>query len=377
MFHRVSYLGYYVLKGLVLKKYFFLFVCMIIFTGCATLKIGKPVDNPSPKITSWIAFWDWDRGVKSIQKNSDIITEIMPFWYDMDSTGNLFPSQGIPEMREQGLLKSMNEKKFVEYCHRRGIKVIPLISNEFNKFHVHEMLSNNSIRQYHLENIVNLVVENQYDGIDIDYEGMMKEDRNLYSYFLRDLAERLHGYGKILSVAVHAKVSEPGGWDSNIAHDYPAIGHVVDRVRIMAYDHHWSGGEPGCIQPLDWIEQIVNFAVTVIPPEKIYLGIGIYGIDWGSPKDREAMYHDAVRIARENKSAIQWDLLSKENWFTYTEESTYSNRTVWFQDGKSFSYRWDLVRRYKLGGISFWRIGGEDPQTWRIIRADKDILKID
>src|SRR5208283_998579 len=114
----------------------------------------------------------------TVRKNSDIISELMPFWYDMDSTGAIFDSEGIPEMREKGLLKNMDQKKFVEYCHHHHIKVIPLISNEFKKQSVHAVLSNDTIRQRHIENIVTLVMMNNYDGVDIDYEEMMQEDRD-------------------------------------------------------------------------------------------------------------------------------------------------------------------------------------------------------
>lgn len=357
-----------------MKKIALLVTCIIIvITGCVTVKFTPPEPEYQPKITAWMAFWDWDRAMVTVRKNSDIISELMPFWYDMDSTGAIFDSDGIPDMRQKGLLKNMDQKKFVKYCHRNHIKVIPLISNEFKKQSVHAVLSNETIRWRHIENILTLVTTNNYDGVDIDYEGMMKQDRDPYSAFLKDLSERLHENGKLLSVAVHAKTSEPGNWDSNIAHDYAAIGKVADRVRIMAYDNHWSGGEPGPIAPVDWINDIVAFAVTVIPPEKIYLGFPIYGINWGKPKDGEAMYDDAMNLKKKYHATLNWDTTSLENWFTYTDETTFSNRTVWFSNGRSFNPRWNLVKLYHLGGVSFWRFGGEDPQMWRIIRSDRFI----
>ncbi len=356
-----------------MKKIIYMGFLVLILAGCVTVKLTKPEPEYQPKITAWMAFWDWDRAMVTVRKNSDIISELMPFWYDMDSTGAIFDSQGIPEMREKGLLKTMDQKKFVDYCHRNHIKVIPLISNEFKKESVHNVLFNDMIRERHIENIVTLVMMNNYDGVDIDYEEMMMQDRDPYSTFLKELADRLHAKNKILSVAVHAKTLEPGTWEGNIAHDYLAIGKAVDRVRIMAYDNHWSGGEPGPIAPIDWINDIVAFAVTVIPPEKIYLGFPIYGTNWGKPKDQEAMYVDATNLMKKYHATLNWDTTSQESWFTYTDETTFSSRTVWFSNGQSFNPRWNLVKYYHLGGVSFWRIGGEDPRVWRIIRSDRFI----
>ena len=137
-----------------MKKIILSSVLVLMLAGCVTVKLTKPEPEYQPKITAWMAFWDWDRAMITVRKNSDIISELMPFWYDMDSTGAIFDSEGIPEMREKGLLKNMDQKEFVEYCHHHQIKVIPLISNEFKKQSVHAVLSNDSIRQWHIENIV-------------------------------------------------------------------------------------------------------------------------------------------------------------------------------------------------------------------------------
>ena len=341
-------------------------------SGCTGIHwLRNTSTDKIPEVTGWIAFWDWDRGVESLDKHRDLFSEVMPFWYDMTSTGDLTDSQGIPEMRKAGKLPTMDREKFTEYCHRNKIKIVPLLSNKFDKKLTHTVLSNPTATRNFVKQVVTLVRDKGYDGIDLDYEGMMKEDRDPYSAVLKDLAAELHSRGKILSVTVHAKFSEPGSWDANIAHDYRAIGAVADRVRIMAYDHHYSGGAPGCIAPIDWIAKILDFAVTVIPREKIYIGIGIYGINWGKPKEEEAMFQTVQKDLARYKVKTHWDEQSKEPWFTFTNPTTFSNRTVWFSNSRSFSYRWDLVKRYHIGGISFWRLGGEDPGIYKIMEADR------
>ena len=339
--------------------------------GCLRMRMIQPYSGPLPKVTAWIAFWDWNRGIETIDAHPGMFSEVFPFWYDMDSTGRVFYAQGMPRPGAASRPLSMNEKRFVKYCHARGIKVLPLISNEFDKKRTHAVLNDDTIRRRHIDNILALVDKYDYDGIDIDYEGMLGIDREPFSRFMKELSDELHQRGKLLSAAVHAKFSEPGSWDANIAHDYKSLGQSCDRIRIMAYDHHYSGGEPGCIAPTDWMEDILKFAVTQIPPEKIYFGVGIYGINWGKPKDTEGMYTTAMRLSQKYNTPVNWDEKSQENWFTFTDPSTGNQRTVWFFDARSFAARWEMIKKYHIGGVSLWRIGGEDPAMWKMIEEDR------
>jgi spore germination protein YaaH len=371
-----------------MKKYLFIFI-PIFLSGCITgVSLHHPVSKYVPQVSVWLPFWDWERTVGSFRKNKDLINEVIPFWYDVTSTGTLVPAQGISEMIAAGKL-NLDYAQFVTDAHRMGAKVLPLVSNEFNGNLIHQILSNAPLRNQHIQNIVQLVFENHYDGIDIDYEGMLGADRALYPEFLQELATQLHRKNKKLSVCVHAKTSEPGGWDAVIAQDYQAIGRYADTVRIMGYDFHYAGGDPGAIAPLDWVEKVLKFAVTKIPAEKISLGIPIYGINWYDRdtsgrvesltrpnvglKDEEAMYLDAVVLAKQYHARIHFDEPGQSHWFTYTDASTGIKRTVWFESHFGFKSRWELAKQYKVAGISLWRIGGEDPKLWQYLRSDKFI----
>jgi spore germination protein YaaH len=323
-----------------------------------------------PNIAVWVAFWDWRDACTTLDTQSKTIKEVMPFWYDMDSTGEIFYSEGIPHLISAGRL-DLDTRQFTRECQAKGMKVLPLISNEFDKQRVHNLLSDPASRQRHIDNILQLIRLNGYDGVDIDYEGLKKEDREAYALFLMELGKALHQEKKLLSVAIAAKTSEPGNWDSVIALDYKAIGKAADRVRIMAYDYHYSGGEPGPIAPLSWVRNILEFSTKEIPPQKIWLGIGAYGIDWGPGKDRELTYTGATALAAKYQAVPQWDPDWSETWFTYTEESTLSQRTVWFQESQSFQKRWEFCKKFKIGGVSIWRIGGEDPEIWEFLRKQE------
>jgi spore germination protein len=364
-----------------------LILIVALLTGCLYgVYLHQPVSKQIPQVSVWLPFWDWDRTTASLWKNKDLINEAIPYWYDITTSGTLVPAQGIPEMIAAGKL-NLDYQAFVDEAHRYRIKVLPLISNEFNGKLVHQILTDDTTRTQLIKNIVNLAIDNHYDGVDLDFEGMLAVDRTLYPEFLKELAIELHRKNTKLSVCVHAKTKEPGGWDAVIAQDYQAIGTYADAVRIMGYDYHYAGGEPGAIAPLDWVEKVMQFAITKIPSNKISLGIPIYGINWydrntagwGKPmvtplpeiKDEEGMFLDAVALAKLYHTPIQFDEPSQEHWFSYTDASTGIKRTVWFESHLGFRSRWELAKHFRVGSISLWRIGGEDPKLWQYIRTDK------
>ena len=79
---------------------------------------------------------------------------------------------------------------------------------------------------------------------------------------------------------MHAKTTDTGYDQRNLAQDYAALGHSADRVVVMAYDWHWAFSAPGPIAPTWWVDDVLDYATSVVPPEKLALGVGLYGYDW-------------------------------------------------------------------------------------------------
>ncbi|MHB8125233.1 MAG: glycosyl hydrolase family 18 protein [Desulfitobacteriaceae bacterium] len=154
------------------------------------------------------------------------------------------------------------------------------MTNAFDSQLISTVLNDPVIRQRHVQAIVNKVSQMNYEGIDIDYENLFVRDREVFVVFLQELKTALSGLNKVLVVTVHAKTDPTGIWSGAEAHDYVVIGQSADIVRIMGYDFHWQGSTPGSIAPADWVEAVLAYAVSVIPRNKIELGIPTYGYDW-------------------------------------------------------------------------------------------------
>ncbi|HWQ14196.1 MAG TPA: glycosyl hydrolase family 18 protein, partial [Roseiflexaceae bacterium] len=320
-----------------------------------------------PKTGRYIAAWLPDSfgsiNRQSFEANADILDEISPFWYRPSPRGNLLFGS---EARDQTL---------VELARSKNVLVIPTVHNVVaGDDPVPGILRQEELRARHIEHIVDEVVTYGYDGIDIDYEFLDSSLRAEYTAFMVALADALHAQGKLLTVAVHAKDCDYCGLGG--FQDWAALGQVVDRLRIMTYDYHWRGGGPGPVAPVYWVERVANYAKTVVDPAKVVVGVPFYGYNWPNDGSESArgqtweMIDEIIRTYNLNVNLLERDEngLVQENWITYSSRGG-GRRTVWFSTASGLDAKLRLVQQLDLAGIAIWRLGGEDPRSWEVVRA--------
>lgn len=325
---------------------------------------------PLNRVAAWLpTSWDAARARASWEANRAYIHELSPVWYQLarSGDGSINPYEGA------------RDATLVTEAQAQSTLVIPLVNNAyddagFDAAPVSAMIHDPARRAAHIAALVNEAVTYGYDGIEIDYESLNGEtDREAFSLFIEELAAALHAQGKLLAIAVHPKTSEPGTWAGPQAQDWRRLGAAVDRFRVMTYDYHWSGSDPGPIAPLWWMEDVLDFATSVVPPNKVYVGLNLYGHDWGGGPSSDSLVWESVQrlitthdITRQWQERDGWRRRVAEPWFTYTDASG-QRHEVWYADGASIEARLGLVGRYGLGGIALWRLGGEDPACWQAI----------
>jgi len=307
----------------------------------------------SYQVGAWLVWWDQDKGVETLRENASLITGVKPFWYQVEEDGAIERYSGA------------EDEEIISFAKENGIKIIPVISNNHQPELVEPIISSKKLTQTHIQNIVNLIKAKDYDGIEIDYESLKASDRKDFSTFMRNLSEAIHAEGKILTAAVHAKTKEPGSWSGPQAQDWKVLGDVCDQVKIMTYDYHWATSEAGAIAPLAWVEEVIKFAVSKIPKDKIYLGVPFYGYDWVGKQAVGLTWEDTQELIARYKASPKRDPTSKELRFSYRKEG--KRHEVWFNDSTSVRAKLDLVKKYKLVGIGIWRIGQEDPEIWSVV----------
>jgi spore germination protein len=316
-----------------------------------------------PKTGRYISAWLPDSfdsvNRQSFEANADILDEVSPFWYSANARGDILHGSDA------------RDKTLVELAHSKNVLVIPTIHNILTTDPVPSIIRSPERRARHIRNIVDEVLANNYDGIDIDYELLDSSLRPDYSAFITDLAKELHAQGKLLTIAVHAKTADYGGLGG--FQDWAVLGQAVDRLRIMTYDYHWRGGGPGPVAPIYWVRAVADYAKTVVDPAKVVIGVPFYGYNWPPGGDAIAQtWTDINDLIQSNKLEVNLresdsNGLVEENWITYS--SRLGRRTVYFATSRSLDAKIDLVQQLDLAGIAIWRLGGEDPRNWQVIRG--------
>lgn len=319
---------------------------------------GPPV---VPKRIGYVPYWDQQRAFDVVRRHPDLFDEISPVWYSLDPTGEVVLADDEHVTVDRAAVRDLQ---------KLGITIIPTVTNlrqgDWQPGLVSDMLRDRAAMRAHVRALVELAVGEGYDGIDIDYESLRAEDRTPFSTFLRELGHALRAEGKVLTAAVHPKTSEAGDGDHNLAQDYRAIGAAVDQVRVMTYDYSWETSPPGPIAPAGWVEEVIAWTVTQIPAEKVILGIVLLGYDWADGRGTTVDFAQAQAQARHEGATVQ-RAADGSPWYRYRDSSGVDHE-VWYEDAASVRAKVDLVSRYGLGGAFCWRLGGEDPKVWPILR---------
>jgi spore germination protein YaaH len=235
--------------------------------------------NPNRFVSGWVPYWGATEGRAGFMdpNATTMFQDISPFWYTALPDGTI------------GLVGTASAlKTTVDAAHAQGLTVLPSITDGSGKWMMGTViLANTTSRTQHVQNIVNLVMSNNFDGIDLDYEGFAFDDgRDSWEFtkpvwvgFINELASALHANGKLLSVTI------PPTWmEVNVVRGYPVyapqeIGAVADRIRLMVYD--WSVSSPGPISPMTWVDRVIAYNGPIVPNQKLQLGVPAYGRNWG------------------------------------------------------------------------------------------------
>jgi spore germination protein YaaH len=213
-------------------------------------------------------------------------------------------------------------------------------------------------------------------GVDVDWEAVKRSERDAFSAFVEDLARRLHRDGRLIAVDVYPKTREPGGWDGPQGQDWERLGRAVDQFRVMTYNYSGSWSGPGPLSPPDWMDRVLDFAETQVPPRRIVMGLGFYGREWRGSTTADLVWDDvsAIRATlhpRETRTA------SRELYLAYERDG--AAHEVFFPDAPAVRAKLEMLlsRHPHMRGVYAWQMGQEDPRVWRVLaralhRATRD-----
>lgn len=268
-------------------------------------------------------------------------------------------------IRRNGTIERLNDDELIERANNAGVAPLMVLSNiqregNFSGELANSILGYNQMQNVLIDNIMATIKEKGYRGVNIDFEYVYLSDRENYNRFLRKLKERLNEDGYILTTAVAPKISGNQPGDTYQGHDYVTHGEVADKVIIMTYEWGYTFSEPMPVAPIRQVERVLQYATSVMPSDKILMGMPNYGYDWALPyvpgqRARAISNIEAIRLATRAGAKIEYNNEAQSPYFYYYDIRG-NTHIVWFDDPKSIQKRLELVGQYNLGGVSFWTL---------------------
>jgi spore germination protein YaaH len=302
--------------------------------------------------------------------NAKGLTTISPTWFAL--------------MDNEGTVSSLASQTYVNYAHQLGLEVWGLVAdfnNERISVDVNTLLSYTSKREKIINQLIAAAIENNLDGINVDFELISKDGAIHFLEFLRELSIKCRNNGLVLSVDNYVPT------DSSLYYNRGEEGAVADYLIIMGYDEHYSGSvEAGSVASIGFVRDGVEKTLEEVPAEKVILAVPFYTRLWSeTPKTEEeiAASSDTEEFVSYNldsqvysmaktetflssrSTEVVWDEESGQNYLEYEENGvTYK---MWIEDEKSIEEKLKVMKEQKLAGVSAWKLGLEKSSIWDTI----------
>ena len=356
---------------------------------------------PRKILTGWIPYYSMKTALPDVLNNADLIKEVMPFWYTLKYNGKTKAPEILDLYSPANPSVPISEP--LTALRNANLQIIPTITDGTSKGVLAGLLKNPASRTQVVNVIMNLVRTNNYDGIDIDFEGFAFVDANttwtatapLWTAFIKELSVALRAEDKLLSVSTPYVLNPADKQKGYYVYAWAAIASSIDKLRIMTYDY--SVAKVGPIGPITWTERTVQYAISIMPASKVFVGVPGYGRDWvtavagvcpanvansvkAGAKAATFVMRDAASLAATYGATPVYNEQFGEVTFTYQKvyngttagglaTSCTASRTAWYQDNRSWALRAALVTKYRIGGITAWTFGMEEPLAMEAIRT--------
>lgn len=295
-------------------------------------------------------------GLRSIEHNADKLDYVMPCLLKYITDGALT------------ICETEQTSELFALCHEKGIPMMPLTAGDPEI--VASMLESPSKKKAHIAALIDYIQDRGFTGLDVDYEFLPEEMKDPYTAFIKELVAEFDKYGKLVSIALHPKVRPDDPWSTGArAQDWKALVNYAHILRVMCYDQYcpvYKYPDSGPVSTLAWSEAVINYAVSVIPLDKLIMGIPFYGVDFDTidhTKSRWIFYREATELREKYKAREEWSELFGAPHFEYTDDTSHIHE-VWYENGRSVSGKVSIASRYGVRGISCWAIADEDPDVW-------------
>lgn len=359
-------------------------------------------------IGGWVPYWKAKEAIADATAHIDQIDHISPFSWELDHKCNLYN----PFARNR-----THWDPFFELCRSKHIKIVPTIFWT-NTRAMDACLTHPEKSEQHINQIVSLVLKEKMDGININYERVSSGNRVHFLDFIQKLSQQLHAHNLVFYCTMGARTGDrtvgvlynkhkqpeqlaaPKDKFKNVSVSLsPGTGEEAARFKaelikccdlffIMGYDE-WGKPFHYDKEALkskyymshashQWIEQAIQYSLTYVPAEKLMLGLPSYALEFHIirkptgeidrfKKSKNLTTRDAIALAQKH-NITPTHTNGHEKCFIYSHHG--QDRYVCYLDSEGVADRVDLVKKYGIKGLYFFKIdAGHEPGMWSVLKT--------
>ncbi len=303
----------------------------------------------NPEISGWVAWWKEDEGMDLINRHNSQISSISPFCFIVNDS-----------LEVENKCKKLLNKDVVLQYKDAGIKVIPTLGSDIRYEQWTPLLTNDTGIKQLAEYLSTQIADIGADGIDLDIEGIEESDRDRFTRMVEIFNDVFSSRGQHLSVTIHAQDGK-NFYKITKGQDIRAIGRLADEVRIMAYDQHGTFSGPGPITSLNWLKDTVNYNLSLIPRDKLVIGLPSYGYIWEQTGySKGYLYSEFMDYLNKSTEKYYVDRDSSSKELVY-KTSLYEG---WLSDAFSVIAKINTVRFLGVNRFVIWNLSGIDERLF-------------
>lgn len=337
-------------------------------------------ENVNPVSIDERIYLAWDDFPKPLTELPPNINVLAPCWFKLefseDKTSIDYIASDV----------STDAYNYVEFCHNGGVEVWGTIQNfdpDLSAFIVTDEVQ----RQIFIDQVLLWITSYSLDGINIDFEKMNPEHKQLFNEFCQQLNDAMPEnmpLSACVTVKLVSKNAESNWWQ---AYDREGLAKAVDYVAVMSYDDHKSSSKKP-VASIGWVDLHIRRLLEEIPSNKLIMGMPFYGTDyraevvdaqtlsvnplWSSSGVMTTVYElnkllefgqYADRYGAGSDTMVILDYwIDKGSWNAEFGISNYSfvdtsglQHTIWIDDENSIYQKTRLAEDYNLAGVGIWK----------------------
>lgn len=295
-------------------------------------------------------------GLGSLRAYGGQFTHLLPRWFHLSEP--------------DGQLRVDLDPLVVTEAKARGLTIIPILDNLDNSGArpdlVRARLADPAKRADLVRGLANQLAEQGFGGVEVNFLELKPEDTAALTSFVRELSAALKPDGRIVSAS--ALINRRSLDNIRVL---AGLAPQADYVRALIYDENnptVPNTAPGPSASFGFFNDMLDQVASQVPREKLLVGMSMVGADW---PDRGAAseidFSRAMALLNTykatGKATLEWDKDAGILRLAYEDQGGVKHQ-AFFEDALTLSNKLTRAEARNPAGVSFFRLGSEDPSIW-------------